>query len=135
MTCQIYSCRQNINLEEQYAREKIMNITLESLIILLIVACVVGATGQWLAGYSREGLIRSITLGFIGAFLGTWVAKQFHLAEIYTLQIGGTNFPIVRAILGAALFVAILGMVNGRHLLRRGSTIHGELCLMKQRAS
>jgi uncharacterized membrane protein YeaQ/YmgE (transglycosylase-associated protein family) len=100
-----------------------MNITLESLIILLIVACVAGAIGQWPAGYSREGLISSITLGFIGAFLGTWVAKQFHLAEIYTLQIGRTTFPIIWAILGAALFVAILGMVNRRHMLKRGSTI------------
>jgi uncharacterized membrane protein YeaQ/YmgE (transglycosylase-associated protein family) len=123
MICQIYSCRQNINLEEQYAREKIMNITLESLIILLIVAGIAGAIGQWLAGYSRSGLITSIALGFLGAFLGTWVAKQFHLAEIYTLQIGRTSFSIVWAIIGAALFVAILGLMNRRHMFRRGSTI------------
>jgi uncharacterized membrane protein YeaQ/YmgE (transglycosylase-associated protein family) len=123
MTCQIYSCRQNINLEEQYAREKIMNITLESLIILLIVAGIAGAIGQWLAGYSRGGLLTSIALGFVGAFLGTWVAKQFHLSELYTLQIGRTSFPIVWAIIGAALFVAILGMMNRRHMFRRGSTL------------
>jgi uncharacterized membrane protein YeaQ/YmgE (transglycosylase-associated protein family) len=123
MTCQIYSCRQTINLEEQYAREKIMNITLESLIILLIVAGIAGAIGQWLAGYSRGGLLTSIALGFVGAFLGTWVAKQFHLAEIYTLQIGRTSFPIFWAIIGAALFVAILGLMNRRHMFRRGSTI------------
>jgi uncharacterized membrane protein YeaQ/YmgE (transglycosylase-associated protein family) len=100
-----------------------MDITLESLILLLIVACVTGAIGQWLAGYSHEGAITSITLGFIGAFLGTWVAKQFHLAEIYTLQIGRTNFLIFWAIIGAALFVAILGMINRRHMFKRGSTI------------
>ncbi len=86
-----------------------MNITLESLILLLIVACYMGAIGQWLAGYSREGLITSMTLGFIGASLGTWVAKQFNLPEIYTLLSGRTNFPIFWAIIGAALFVAILG--------------------------
>ena len=117
------STEQNLNLQEQEAQEKIMNITLESLIILLIVAGIAGAIGQWLAGYSRSGLITSIALGFIGAFLGTWVAKQFHLAEIYTLHIGRTHFPIVWAILGAALFVAILGWMNGRPQFRRGSTI------------
>src|SRR4029450_6718326 len=100
-----------------------MNITLESLIILLIVAGVAGAIGQWLAGYSRGGFITSIALGFIGAFLGTWVAKQFHLAEIYNLQIGRTSFPIVWAILGAALFVAILGLMNRRHTFRRRSAL------------
>jgi hypothetical protein len=57
MASQTYSRRQNINLEEQYAREKIMNITLESLIILLIVAGIVGAVGKWMAGYSRVGLL------------------------------------------------------------------------------
>ena len=123
MTCQIYSCRQNINLEEQYAREKIMNITLESLIILLIVAGLVGAIGQWLAGYSRGGLLTSIVLGFIGALIGSWAVKQFRLPEIFVLQIGRTTFPVVWAIIGAALFVAILGLMNRRHTFRRGSTI------------
>jgi uncharacterized membrane protein YeaQ/YmgE (transglycosylase-associated protein family) len=123
MTCQIYSRRQNINQEEQYAWEKIMNLTLESLIILLIVAGIVGAIGQRLAGYSRGGLLTSIVIGFIGALIGTWGAKQFHLAEIFTLQIGRTNFPIVWAILGAALFVAILGLMNRRHSFRRRSTL------------
>ena len=58
-----------------------MNITLESLIILLIVAGITGAIGQWMAGYSRGGLLTSIVIGFIGAFLGTWGAKQFHLLK------------------------------------------------------
>jgi uncharacterized membrane protein YeaQ/YmgE (transglycosylase-associated protein family) len=123
MTCQVYSRRQNIYLEEQYAQEKIMNMTLESLIVLLIVAGVTGAIGQWLAGSSSGGLLTSIVIGFIGAFLGTWVAKQFHLTEIYTLQIGRTSFPIVWAILGAALFVAILGLMSRRHSFRRGSAL------------
>ena len=100
-----------------------MNMTLESLIILLIVAGIAGAIGQWLAGYSRGGLLTSIVIGFIGALIGTWGAKQFHLAEIYTLQIGRTSFPIVWAILGAALFVAILGLMSRRHSFRRRSTL------------
>jgi len=112
-------CRRNINPEEQYAREKIMNMTLEVLIILLIVAGLVGAIGQRLAGYSRGGLITSIAIGFVGAILGTWIAKQLHFAEIFTLQIGRTIFPIFWAIIGAVLFVAILGGMNRRHRYRR----------------
>lgn len=94
-----------------------MNITLESLIILLIVAGIAGAVGQWLAGYSRGGLITSIALGFIGAFLGIWIAKQFRLPELFTLQVGHTNFPIVWAIIGAALLVAILGLLKRRRYI------------------
>jgi uncharacterized membrane protein YeaQ/YmgE (transglycosylase-associated protein family) len=94
-----------------------MNITLESLIILLIVAGIAGAVGQWLAGYSRGGLITSIALGFIGAFLGIWIAKQFRLPELFTLQVGHTNFPIVWAIIGAALLVAVLGLLKRRRYI------------------
>ncbi len=100
-----------------------MNITFESLLILLIVAGIAGAIGQWLAGYSAGGFITSIALGFIGAFLGTWVAREFNLTQLYTLQIGRTSFPIVWAILGAALFVALLGLFNRRHLYGRGPAI------------
>ncbi len=91
-----------------------MNMSLEGLIILLIVAGVAGAIGQWLAGYSHGGLITSIALGFVGAFLGIWVAQQFRLPVVYAVQIGRTSFPIVWAILGAALFVAILGLLRRR---------------------
>ena len=91
-----------------------MNMSLESIIILLIVAILVGAIGQRLAGYSRGGMLASTTLGFIGAFLGIWAAKEFRLPEIFTLQIGGTNLPIVWAIVGAALFISFLGLLSRR---------------------
>jgi uncharacterized membrane protein YeaQ/YmgE (transglycosylase-associated protein family) len=48
-----------------------MNMSLESLIILLIVAGLVGAIGQRLPGSSCGGLLTSIALGFIGALIGT----------------------------------------------------------------
>ena len=94
-----------------------MNLSFEGLIILLVVAGLAGAIGQRLAGYSRGGLITSIALGFMGAFLGTWVARQFRLPEIYTLHVRHTSFPIVWAIIGAALFVAILGVLKRRRYL------------------
>ncbi len=91
-----------------------MNMSWESLIILLIVAAVVGTLAQLLSGYSRGGLLGSIVLGFIGALIGTWGAREFGLPEILTLQIGGTNFPIVWAIIGAALFISFLGLFTRR---------------------
>jgi len=91
-----------------------MKISLESLIILLIVAGLVGVIGQRLAGALHGGLLTSIALGFIGALIGTWGAEQFRLPEIFTLQIGRTTFPIVWAIIGAAVFVAFLGLLTRR---------------------
>jgi uncharacterized membrane protein YeaQ/YmgE (transglycosylase-associated protein family) len=91
-----------------------LNMSVESLIILLIVATVVGAIGQKMARSSRGGLLGAIVFGFIGAFLGTWAVREYRLPQIFTLQIGSTNFPIVWAIIGAALFVYLLGLLVRR---------------------
>jgi uncharacterized membrane protein YeaQ/YmgE (transglycosylase-associated protein family) len=91
-----------------------MNISLESLIILLIVAALVGVIGQRIAGSLQGGLLTSIALGFIGAFLGTWCAKQLRLPELFNLQIGHTTFPIIWSIIGATIFVALLGLLSRR---------------------
>lgn len=80
------------------------------LLILLVVAGICGALGQTIGGYSRGGCLVSIALGFIGALLGMWLARQLELPELLTIQ----NFPIVWSIIGSALFVAVLGFLNRR---------------------
>ena len=91
-----------------------MNLSVESLIILLLVGGLVGVVAQKLVGYSRGGCLTSIAIGFIGALIGSWAVKQFRLPEIYVLTIGNTSFPIVWAIIGAAVFVGVLGLLS-RH--------------------
>ncbi len=86
--------------------------TLIDLLVLLLVAGVCGALGQAIAGYSRGGCLVSIALGFIGAIVGVWVARQLGLPEFYALRIGDNNFPIIWSILGAALFVAVLSLLT-----------------------
>lgn len=94
-----------------------MNLTVESLIILLLVGGLVGVIAQKLVGYSRGGCLTSIAIGFIGALIGSWAVKQFALPEIYVLRIGNTSFPIVWAIIGAAVFVGVLGLLSRRRYL------------------
>ena len=91
-----------------------MNMSVESLIILLIVGGLVGVIAQRLVGYSRGGCLTSIAIGIIGAFIGSWAVKQFRLPEIYMLRVGSTSVPIVWAIIGAAVLVAILGLLKRR---------------------
>lgn len=94
-----------------------MNMSVESLIILLIVGGLVGVIAQKLVGYSRGGCVTSIAIGIIGAFIGSWAVKQFQLPEIYVLKIGQTSFPIVWAIIGAVVLVGILGLLKrGRYV-------------------
>ncbi len=87
---------------------------LSEFILLLVIAGVCGSIGRALTGFSRGGCLVSIALGFIGALLGTWLARQLDLPELFSVQIGTTDFPVIWSIIGSALFVAVIGMVSGR---------------------
>ena len=91
-----------------------MTLTLPALVVLIVIAAICGAVGKALAGGVRGGLIVSTALGFIGALIGPWLARQANLPEPFMLQIGGQSFPIVWSIVGAALFVALLHLLSGR---------------------
>ena len=36
------------------------------------------------------------------------------LPELFMLNIGGTSFPVIWAIIGSALFVAIISLITGK---------------------
>jgi uncharacterized membrane protein YeaQ/YmgE (transglycosylase-associated protein family) len=95
-----------------------MTLTLQGLIVLIVIAAICGSVGKALAGGGQGGLIASIALGFIGALLGPWVARQLHLSEPLVLHVSGQPFPIVWSIIGAALFVAVLHLLSGRRWVR-----------------
>ena len=85
--------------------------TLVDFLILLLIAGICGSIGQAIAGYSRGGCLVSIALGFIGAIIGVWVARHMGLPELFNVNIGGNNFPIIWSILGSALFVAVISFI------------------------
>ncbi len=88
--------------------------TLLDVIVLLIIAGICGALGQAITGYSRGGCLVSIALGFVGAVLGMWLARQLGLPELFSIKIGTTNFPIIWSIIGSALFVAVIALLTRR---------------------
>ncbi len=90
--------------------------TLIDWLVLLVIAGICGALGQAISGFSRGGCLVSIALGFIGALIGLWLARALALPELFAVQIGTQQFPIVWSIIGSALFVAIIGLISRRRL-------------------
>jgi uncharacterized membrane protein YeaQ/YmgE (transglycosylase-associated protein family) len=86
--------------------------TIMDLIILLFVAAICGSIGMAISGFSRGGCLMAIALGFIGALIGMWIARELSLPELFTLDIGGVQFPIVWSIIGSALFVAVISLLT-----------------------
>ena len=50
--------------------------TLIGFLVLLLIAAICGGVGQSLAGYNLVGCVVSIVVGFIGAWLGSLLAKD-----------------------------------------------------------
>jgi uncharacterized membrane protein YeaQ/YmgE (transglycosylase-associated protein family) len=92
--------------------------TVVEFILLLVVAGICGAVAQALVGYSRGGCLVAMALGFIGALLGTWIARALALPEIFVISLGGQSFPIIWSIIGAALFAGLLSLIT-----RRGTVV------------
>jgi uncharacterized membrane protein YeaQ/YmgE (transglycosylase-associated protein family) len=88
--------------------------TVLELLILLVIAAICGAIGQAIAGYSLGGMVITTVVGFIGALLGTWMARAVGLPELLMVNIGGQPFPIVWAIIGSAVFTAIIALFTRR---------------------
>jgi uncharacterized membrane protein YeaQ/YmgE (transglycosylase-associated protein family) len=86
--------------------------TLIDLLLLLLVAGIAGSIGQAIAGYSTGGCLTSIAVGFIGALIGVWLARAMNLPVLFNLDVGGTTFPVLWSIIGAALFVAVISFIS-----------------------
>ena len=86
--------------------------TLLGFLLLLVIAAIAGAIGQALAGYSLGGWVVSTIVGFVGAYLGVWLANQFHLPPFLVIQVDARSFPLFWAIVGSAILSAGVGLIS-----------------------
>jgi uncharacterized membrane protein YeaQ/YmgE (transglycosylase-associated protein family) len=86
--------------------------TLIGFLVLLLIAAICGAIGQSLAGYDLGGCLVSIIVGFIGAYIGMWIAGKFGLPPIFTISIQGQPFPVVWSVIGSAVFTLIVALLR-----------------------
>jgi uncharacterized membrane protein YeaQ/YmgE (transglycosylase-associated protein family) len=93
--------------------------SLVSLLLLLLIAAIAGTIGQALAGYSMGGCLLSIVVGFIGAVLGLWLARELGLPEPFPIRVGGETFPLLWSIVGSALFAAVIGLLSRQRIIWR----------------
>ncbi len=79
---------------------------------LVVVAGVIGVTGQFLTGYSRGGLTVSVIMAFVGALAGPWAADYFGWAEPIYVPLGDVQFPLVTSAAGALVLVLIVNLLT-----------------------
>jgi uncharacterized membrane protein YeaQ/YmgE (transglycosylase-associated protein family) len=88
--------------------------TLLEVLLYLLIAALAGGIGRAIAGGTRGGCVVSIVLGFVGALLGSWIARKAKLPELFLIRLGdGPPFPFLWSVIGAALFVAVVVALSG----------------------
>ncbi|MDG5766578.1 hypothetical protein QA596_03795 [Balneolales bacterium ANBcel1] len=80
--------------------------------LLLLIAGICGSIGQAIGGFNRGGCLLSIVIGFIGALIGMGLADFFNLPDLFTIRAGEVAFPVLWSIIGATLFVAVVGLMT-----------------------
>jgi len=91
--------------------------TLMEFLLLAFIAGIAGAAGQSIAGYELGGCLVSIVVGFIGAYIGMWLARELSLPELLVVTINREAFPVIWSVIGSAIFALIVGMVTRRRTL------------------
>ena len=85
--------------------------TVHESVIFLLVGAICAAIAQSILGV-RTGLLGSIVIGWLGAFVGTYIARKVGMPELFVLRIGTGVVPIVWTIVGSFVLVAIVGLLR-----------------------
>lgn len=91
--------------------------TLMEFLLLAFIAGIAGAVGQSIAGYELGGCLVSIVVGFIGAYIGMWLARELSLPELLVITINREAFPVIWSVIGSAIFALIVGIVTRQRTL------------------
>lgn len=86
--------------------------TIFGFLILLLIAAICGGIGQSLAGYDLGGCLVSIIVGFVGAYIGLWLAGRMGLPDFFTINVEGKPFPVIWAVIGSAIFTFIVALLR-----------------------
>jgi uncharacterized membrane protein YeaQ/YmgE (transglycosylase-associated protein family) len=82
------------------------------IVIMLVIAGITGSIARSLVGFDRGGCILSIVVGFIGALIGTWLARELDFPDLFSFTIRGITYPVIWSIIGAVLFTAVLSLIS-----------------------
>ena len=80
-------------------------------IMIALVAIFCGSIGQLTSGYSRGGWVVNLGIGFAGALAGVFLSRTLNAPVIYNIAFKRIDFPIIYSLIGAALFLAAVGLL------------------------
>jgi uncharacterized membrane protein YeaQ/YmgE (transglycosylase-associated protein family) len=92
--------------------------TLIGILLLILVGAICGIVAEMIVGYSPGGFIASVVVGFLGALIGTWLARAVGLPSLLAVNIEGHVIELFWAVLGAIILLAVISLVRRRRYVR-----------------
>ena len=93
--------------------------TIMGLVLFVIVGAICGAVAELIVGFSPGGFFASAVVGFLGAFIGNWIAREVGAPGVLAVTIEGHSIEIVWAIVGAIVLLLVLSLFRSAGYRRR----------------
>jgi uncharacterized membrane protein YeaQ/YmgE (transglycosylase-associated protein family) len=88
--------------------------TLLGFVLLLVVGAICGFVAEMIVGWSPGGFFASAAIGFVGAWLGSWLAGVLHLPPTFAVRVDGYGIDVIWTILGAILLLLVVSLFRRR---------------------
>jgi len=100
-------------------------VDLLQLLVVLILVGICAAIAEWIIGYTPGGLLITIIVGVIGAYLGAWLSGllpfELPLFSWFTVEVGTTVFNMIWSVIGSILLLLLLHIMRSGQLRRLAS--------------
>lgn len=84
------------------------------LLILLVIAGICGAVAEWIVGFYPGGLLLSIIVGVVGAYVGNAIGSLLPFdIPLTTIEVGTVRFNLIWAIAGSIVLLLLLHSLRG----------------------
>lgn len=82
------------------------------ILVLLVVGALCGVLAELLLGYGPGGFVVSAAIGLVGAIAGAAFARLLELPGVLVIPIGERRVEVFWAVVGAAVLLAIVSIVQ-----------------------
>ena len=85
-------------------------------LILLILVGICAAIAEWIIGFSPGGLLVTVIVGVVGAYLGGWLRNllpfELPLFSLFTVEVGSVTFNMLWSVIGSILLLLLLNVLR-----------------------
>jgi uncharacterized membrane protein YeaQ/YmgE (transglycosylase-associated protein family) len=84
--------------------------TLLGFVMLIVLGAICGFVAEMIVGWSPGGFFASTAVGFVGAWIGGWLAGLLHLPSMFVVRIEGHPIEVIWTVLGAILLLLVVSL-------------------------